>query len=61
MWVRDELELGDVVWRRVRIADRIGRISREEGEMSDGRAEVLVACDCDVNVGWEAENEAGGV
>lgn len=44
------LVMGVLVWRRVRMALRMGRVSRDEGEMSVGRVEEPVAWDCDASV-----------
>lgn len=64
--VRGRAALVDVVvavevpaWRRVRIAVRVGRVSRAAGEMSEGRMVVLGAWEA--AVAWEVEKEAGGV
>lgn len=53
------VEVAVPVWRRVRIAVRMGRVSRAEGEMSVGRMVELAAWE--VVVAWEVEKEAGGV
>jgi hypothetical protein len=59
-WVRALVEGGVPVCRRVRIAVRMGRVSRVAGEMSGAAAEELGAWEA--VVGWEVEKEeAGGV
>jgi hypothetical protein len=54
-----DVEFAVPVWRRVRIAVSMGRVSRLEGEISGGRVVELGAWEA--FVAWEVEKEAGGV
>jgi hypothetical protein len=54
-----DVEMVVPVWRRTRIAVRMGRVSRLEGEMSGGRMVELGAWEAFVIL--EVEKEAGGV